>query len=104
MVESMIGLLRQDQSFMQATRCYEGSLFDSKISVVQPLPVPAIFILKILSFPQLLLLALILRNNSPCDTVIPQMLFLLKLFGGVHNSHFSSAIIGCKGSQNLICM
>ncbi len=33
MVESMIGLLRQNQSFNQATRCYEGLLSDSKIPV-----------------------------------------------------------------------
>ncbi|WP_145577583.1 hypothetical protein [Yersinia alsatica] len=109
MVESMIGLLRQDQSFMQATRCYEGFLSDSKISVVSSLPIAVIFIFTILLFPWLLFSALLFsalmsRNNSPCDTVFPQRLFLLQAFGWLHNSHFSLAIIGCKGSQNLIRM
>ncbi|OVZ90239.1 hypothetical protein CBW58_15965 [Yersinia frederiksenii] len=104
MVESMIGLLRQDQSFMQATRCYEGFLSDSKISVVSSLPIAVICIFTILLFPWLLFSALMSRNNSPCDTVFPQRLFLLQAFGWLHNSHFSLAIIGCKGSQNLIRM
>ncbi|CNI26420.1 iso-IS1 ORF2 [Yersinia frederiksenii] len=104
MVESMIGLLRQDQSFIQATRCNEGFPSDSKIPVIQSLSIPTISVLTIFLLPAFLFPVLIIRDNSPCDTVFNRCLFLLSPFESLHYSHFSLAIIGCKGSQNLIRM
>ncbi|AIN19429.1 hypothetical protein CH54_691 [Yersinia rochesterensis] len=81
MVESMIGLLRQNQSFNQATRCYEGLLSDSKIPVF-------------------------LSSSFPVSTSRYHSLAILFSSGllgwGLTLFAFSLAIIGCKGSQNLI--
>ncbi len=40
MVESMIGLLRQEQSFTQATRCDEGSPSDSQFPALLSVSTP----------------------------------------------------------------
>ncbi|CFR20965.1 hypothetical protein [Yersinia kristensenii] len=81
MVESMIGLLRQNQSFNQATRCYEGFPSDSKI----------------LAFSSSLFSVSTSRHHSLA------ILFSSGYWAGVLTLFaFSLAIIGCKGSQNLI--
>ncbi|CCQ40843.1 conserved hypothetical protein [Yersinia enterocolitica (type O:5) str. YE53/03] len=94
MVKSMIGLLRKNQSFIQATRCYEGINSDSQIPVL-----PSSCAVNILSSPVFPSLVSTSRNNSPCDIVSLRLLNRMStLFA------FSLAIIGCKGSQNRICM
>lgn len=95
MVESMIGLLRQDQSFTLATRCYEGSPSDSQFPAVL-----SVSTLDQLS-PILLFPLFISGNTLPCDTVFTRAIRQLKCLS---YSHFSLAIIGCEGSQNLIRM
>ncbi|CNL16052.1 iso-IS1 ORF2 [Yersinia enterocolitica] len=95
MVESMIGLLRQDQSLTQATRCDEGSPSDSQFLAVLSVSTSDLL------FPTLLLPLFISCNTLPCDTVFTRAFRLLKC---LRYSHFSLAIIGCEGSQNLIRM
>ncbi|CNH46162.1 Uncharacterised protein [Yersinia massiliensis] len=95
MVESMIGLLRQEQDFTQATRYYEGFSSDPQFPVVQSLSLPNILT------PTSVLLVYIPCNTLPCDTVVTQVIRVLKCS---RYSHFSLASIGCEGSHNLIRM
>ncbi len=78
MVESMIGLLRQDHCFTPATRCYECSTSDSHFPAVLSLSIPTIFL-----FPALLFQVFMSRNTPPCDTVLTSVLFLPKSFWGL---------------------
>ncbi len=95
MVESMIGLLRQDQSFTQATRCDEGSPSDSQF------PAPLSVSTPDLLSPTFLFPILISLNTPRCDTVFTRAIRPLEC---LYYTHFSLATIGCEGSQNLIRM
>ncbi|CNH46447.1 iso-IS1 ORF2 [Yersinia mollaretii] len=96
MVESMIGLLRQDQSLTQATRCDEGFPSDSQFPVLPSITSPNL--LSPMFLPHYLFISC---NTLPCDTVFTRAISPLKC---LRYSHFSLAIIGCEGSQNLIRM
>ncbi|CQI90229.1 Uncharacterised protein [Yersinia rohdei] len=97
MVESMIGLLRQDQSFILTTRCYEGLLSDAKIPSTLPLSVSTISVISLLSTS--LSLVLILPNNSPCDTVFTRLFLLFNLFRCLHYLHFHWLLLAAKEAE-----
>lgn len=64
MVKSMIGLLRENQSFIQVTRYYEGCPSDSQITAVTSLFTFNILVSSLLLFP-----VSTSRNHPPCDIV-----------------------------------
>ncbi|CNE29194.1 Uncharacterised protein [Yersinia bercovieri] len=95
MVESMIGLLRQDQSFTQATRCDEGSPSDSQFPALLSVSTPDLL------SPTFLFPLFISLKTPRCDTVFTPAIRQLEC---LYYTHFSLATIGCEGSQNLIRM
>lgn len=92
MVESNIGLLRQNKNSPQATRCDEDLLSVAHFSTVWLLSPP-----DILWFFSVLMTSNILLAIRFSPKLIMNLSELCYL-------HFSLAIIGCKGSQNLIRM
>ncbi|CAM3480863.1 hypothetical protein YEEN111655_13105 [Yersinia entomophaga] len=87
MVKSLFGLLRQNQVFTTETRCNEGRLTDPELSTKIQNP-PSDFLCS-----SLISSSCINLNQTKPSTVYRSGYL-----------HFLLALIGCKGSQNLIRM
>ncbi len=83
MVKSMIGLLRENQSFTHATRSDEGFPSDSQITAVTPLFTFNILVSSLLSLP-----VSTSCNHSPCDIVfirpLSRCVDFIRIFIGYH--------------------
>ncbi|OVY70671.1 hypothetical protein [Yersinia pestis] len=79
-------------SLTQATRCYEGFLSGTQFPTVRLLS----------PFDILWLFSALMARNTPLAILFSSK--PIPGFGVYCYAHFSLAIIGCKGSQNLIRM
>ncbi|AJJ64577.1 hypothetical protein AT01_658 [Yersinia aldovae 670-83] len=89
MVESMIGLLRQNKGFTQSTRCYEGFNADSQIPVLPSLLTSTLLFSVLSLFP-----VSVSCNHSRCDIVfIRPSGWMLTLFA------FLSLVLAAKEAR-----